>query len=88
MQGEAAIEFIKFNLYNKKFTDSIMYAALILLPGDSIPKFIPLFEEKQLAGLLREKIKAPLIDFIQGPLTIKNNYPKEAILYTNYYGNH
>jgi len=51
--GEAAIEFIKFNLYNKKFTDSIIYAAMIILPHDSVPAFIPLFEEKQLMNLLR-----------------------------------
>ena len=53
VKGEAAIEFIKFQLYNKKWTDSIIYAALLLLPGDSIPKFIPLFEEKKLRNLLQ-----------------------------------
>jgi len=51
-QNEAAIEFIKFRYYNKKFTDSILYAALVLLPGDSVPKFVLLFEEKQLVNLL------------------------------------
>lgn len=51
-QSEAAIEFIRFPLYDKKITDSIMYAAMLLLPGDTIPRFIPLFEEKQLSGLL------------------------------------
>jgi hypothetical protein len=35
--GEAAIEFFKFKYYNKDVTDSILYAALIILPGDSIP---------------------------------------------------
>ncbi len=49
---EVAIEFIKFQYYNKKFTDSVLYAALIILHGDSIPKYVPLFEEKQLADLL------------------------------------
>ena len=49
---EAAIEFIEFQYYNKKFTDSILYAALIVLPDDSIPKYVPLFEEKQLTDLL------------------------------------
>ena len=49
---EAAIEFIKFQYYNKEFTDSVLYAALIVLPGDSVPKFVPLFEERQLADLL------------------------------------
>jgi tetratricopeptide (TPR) repeat protein len=52
-KNEAALEFIRFNLYNKKWTDSIIYAALILLPGDSIVHFIPLFEERELQHLLK-----------------------------------
>lgn len=51
-KDEAAVEFIRFHLYNRNWTDSIMYAAIILLPRDSIPKFVPLFEEKQLQHLL------------------------------------
>jgi CHAT domain-containing protein/tetratricopeptide (TPR) repeat protein len=57
LSNEAAIEFIKFQYYNKKFTDSILYAALIVMPGDSIPKFVPLFEEKQLLRLLNREGK-------------------------------
>lgn len=30
-----------------------MYAALVLIPGKDVPKFMPLFEEKQLAALLK-----------------------------------
>jgi len=48
----ASIEFMRFQLYNRKWTDSFMYAALMLLPGDSIVKFIPLCEERQLQHLL------------------------------------
>ncbi|HEX5153109.1 MAG TPA: CHAT domain-containing tetratricopeptide repeat protein [Parafilimonas sp.] len=50
--GQAAIEFIKFRVYNRRWTDSVMYAALIILAGDSIPAFVPLFEEKQLMNVL------------------------------------
>ena len=50
-QDEAAIEFVKFHLYNKKWTDSTMYAAYVLRKNDSIPVFVPLFEEKQLQQL-------------------------------------
>jgi len=50
--NEAAIEFVRFPLYNKKWTDSIMYGAYILLKRGSAPKFIPLFEEKQLLQIL------------------------------------
>lgn len=51
--GEAAIEFVSYRFYQKKQTDSILYAALLLLPGTGTPKFIPLFEEKQLTTLLK-----------------------------------
>jgi CHAT domain-containing protein len=45
---EAAIEFVRFQLFNKKWTDSIIYAAYILRKTDSVPVFVPLCEEKQL----------------------------------------
>jgi CHAT domain-containing protein len=50
---EAAIEFIKFRLYNNKWTDSVIYAALVLLPGEKNAQFIPLFEERQLQKIFR-----------------------------------
>ncbi|MEJ7680987.1 MAG: CHAT domain-containing protein [Segetibacter sp.] len=51
-KGEAAVEFVSFRLYDKKWTDSTMYAAIVLLPDDSTPHFVPLFEERQLQSLL------------------------------------
>ncbi len=51
--NEAAIEFVSYRFYLKKQTDSTMYAALVLLPSKDAPKFISLFEEKQLATLLK-----------------------------------
>lgn len=50
-QGEVAIEFVRFNVDNKKWTDSVMYAAYILNKTDSVPVFVPLCEEKQLQKL-------------------------------------
>lgn len=50
-KNEAAIEFVRFHFYNVMLTDSIMYAAYILSKNDSIPVFVPLFEEKQLQKL-------------------------------------
>jgi hypothetical protein len=47
-QSEAAIEFVHFRVNFPRRTDSIMYAALLVLPGAEQPKFIPLFEEKAL----------------------------------------
>ena len=57
LQHAAAIEFVKFQLYSNRWTDTIVYAALIVLPGDSIPEFIPLFKETQLADLLNKSGK-------------------------------
>ncbi|WP_421796096.1 CHAT domain-containing protein [Haliscomenobacter sp.] len=51
--SEAAIEFVSYRFYQKKKTDSMLYAALVLLPGTDAPKFIPLFEEKHLSVLLK-----------------------------------
>ncbi len=56
-KGEAAVEFISFRLYDKTWTDSTMYGALILLHGDNSAHFIPLFEEKQLQSLLKSSSK-------------------------------
>ncbi len=54
-QDEAAVEFIRFEYYHKHWTDSILYAAFIILPKATIPHFLTLCEEKQLAGLLESK---------------------------------
>ncbi|GAB4496479.1 MAG: tetratricopeptide repeat protein [Saprospiraceae bacterium] len=49
--GSAAIEFIYYRYYTGKPTDSTLYTALVLLPTDTAPHFIPLFEEQQLQFL-------------------------------------
>jgi tetratricopeptide (TPR) repeat protein/CHAT domain-containing protein len=50
--GEAAIEFVSFNYYNKGWwSDSVVYAAILTRPEDTIPVYIPLFYENQLSGL-------------------------------------
>ncbi len=48
---EIVIEFVHFK-YQNELSDSILYAALLLGPGYRAPQFIPLFEERQLVGLL------------------------------------
>ena len=50
---EAAIEFVNFRLYDKQWTDSTMYAALVLRRDVGAPVWIPLFEEKELQDLLQ-----------------------------------
>lgn len=54
-EGEAAVEFIFFkeNKANGEPGDSTRYAALVLRPGDQAPRFVPLFEEKNLVRALR-----------------------------------
>lgn len=51
-QKEAAIEFVHYHYYLPQATDSILYAALLLLPGESAPRFIPLCEERQIIALM------------------------------------
>jgi len=61
-KDEAALEFVRFRLYDTTWTDSIIYAAYLLRKTDSLPQFIPLCEERQLAKFFQagtnEKVKA------------------------------
>ncbi|MDO8365949.1 MAG: CHAT domain-containing protein, partial [Saprospiraceae bacterium] len=50
--GEVAIEFINYTFYRPKVTDSTMYAALVVRPGDVAPQLVLLFEEKELTPIL------------------------------------
>ncbi|RTZ05708.1 CHAT domain-containing protein [Flavobacterium sp. GSP6] len=50
--NEIAIDLVAYNYYNKKWTDSIVYAAFVVKKGFKAPKYIPLFEQKQLEFLL------------------------------------
>jgi len=55
--GEAAIEFVHYKFVDPRPTNRILYAALVLLPGTKLPRFVPLFEEKQLEAILETKGK-------------------------------
>jgi Flp pilus assembly protein TadD len=55
--NEAAIEFVSFELYDKKWTGKTQYAALVLRHGMDAPVWVPLCEETVLAGLY-EKLDA------------------------------
>ncbi len=52
-EDEAAIEFVNFRLLTNRSADSTMYAAFLFRKNDSVPLFIPLFEENQLLTLTR-----------------------------------
>lgn len=60
-EEEAAIEFVSFSYYNRKKTDSVIYAAYILKKHDSVALFVPLFEEKQLQELITRAGKLPTL---------------------------
>ena len=50
---EAAIEFVHFRLFDKHWTDSTMYAALILRPGMKTPEWIVVCEQQKLQDILQ-----------------------------------
>ncbi len=57
-KNEISIDIVSYNYYNKMATDSIVYSAFIVKEDSKFPKFIPLFEEKQLEFLLgRNKVQ-------------------------------
>ncbi|GHV92470.1 hypothetical protein AGMMS50268_29730 [Spirochaetia bacterium] len=57
---EAAVEFVSFKLYDKKWTNKTLYAALVLRQGMAAPAWIPLCEEPQIQEILsRANGKSP-----------------------------
>lgn len=50
--NEIAIDLVAFKYYDKKWTDSIVYSAFVVGKEFETPKYIPLFEQKQLEFLL------------------------------------
>lgn len=61
--GEAAVEFIDYQLSNPQPSEQRMYAALVLVSGAARPVFVPLFEEQKLQALLDPKGKTR-VDFV------------------------
>jgi CHAT domain-containing protein len=55
--NEMAIEFIDYQKFNKEWTDTTMYAALIVRKDFENPIFVPLFEKSQLDLLLADENK-------------------------------
>ncbi|MCU0451414.1 MAG: CHAT domain-containing protein [Bernardetiaceae bacterium] len=47
-RNEAAVEIVRFNYFDQTFTDSVVYAALLLGPGERAPTFIPLPDTRNL----------------------------------------
>lgn len=57
-KGQAAIEFVQFNAAKNAAPGqtATYYGALILPPNDSVPFYLPLFEESRLAALLEKTV--------------------------------
>jgi len=51
---EAAIEFVSFRIYDKKWTGKTQYAALVVKPNSTSPVWIPLCEEEALREILNK----------------------------------
>jgi hypothetical protein len=49
-----AVEFVSYKPASLVSINAVHYAALVILPQDSIPHYVYLFEEKQLAQLLEK----------------------------------
>lgn len=73
--NEVVIDLVSFNYYNTKWTDSTMYGAFVIKKDSKFPKFVSLFEEKQLAVLLERNNKAH--DSIQSKIINKQYSDKE-----------
>lgn len=66
--AEAAIDFIKFQYYSPTHkTDSVYYAALITRKEAAAPQYVFLAEEKQLARILKAKIRANGSNYVANP---------------------
>jgi CHAT domain-containing protein len=83
-EDEAAVEFIKFKLYNKKWTDSVIYGAYIVRKHDLAPQFVVLCEKKQLQQLFDSagNTASKLVKSFYRGLDVKT---KESKLGTNLY---
>lgn len=56
--NEVVVDLVSYNYFNKKWTDSIMYGAFVFDKTSKFPKFVSLFEEKQLTQLLQRDSQA------------------------------
>jgi CHAT domain-containing protein/tetratricopeptide (TPR) repeat protein len=74
--NEVVIDLVSYNYYNKKWTDSIMYGAFVFDKTSKFPKFVSLFEEKQLTQLLERDSHAK--DSIQEKI-INKQYADKSI---------
>ena len=83
--GEAAVEFIRFELDFPHPTDSVLYAALVLRPGDIQPQVVPLFEEKQLSRVSDARLAYQLPEGSEPSLEIRGVQPVRTDTFIDLY---
>lgn len=81
-QGEAAIEFTSFRYYDKRWTDSTYYCAIILQPDYQYPKMIFLFEERELKKVLSEWTKEYSAQGISQLYNLSRGYDSVGVIIT------
>ena len=62
--NEASIDFVSFHYFDKRWTDTILYAAFVLRPGWVKPKFVSLFYEDQLSTLIGNENNSLNVNYI------------------------
>ncbi|MFN8279079.1 MAG: CHAT domain-containing tetratricopeptide repeat protein [Saprospiraceae bacterium] len=68
-EGEAALEFVHFRKSASNREDSILYSALLVMPGTEHPLFVGMFEEKSLDSLLLSR-NGRKADYVNGLYTL------------------
>ncbi len=53
--SETAIEFVDFKFHHTDWTDSTLYAAIVIRPGWNAPRFVTLFEAGDLSALMDDR---------------------------------
>ena len=69
-QGEAAVEFVSFNVYDVIWTDTVQYAALVIKQDSKAPVLVQLCDEEKLQNIL-------------GKVGNRSSYEKVRILYNS-----
>jgi len=70
---EAAVEFVSFRLFDKKWTGKIQYAALVVKPNSTSPAWVPLCDEDKLQEILSRAEEAGSDNLRQARIIYNNN---------------
>lgn len=86
-EKDAAVEFVSFRYHNgKEWTDSVLYAALVIRKNFLLPLFVPLFEKKQLDSIIGANNNAAAVNKlytrgVKGIKVLRNTRPLYDIVW-------